>query len=98
MDVGQSRDPHTVAWKARELMAEENGAAYDPKVVGLSIFGLENAFDDRLCDGDLKREFYERSLHFIGSESPKSGASSYGLPVDRAHARLWLWLKMWAGY
>lgn len=46
----------------------------------------------------LRKEFYERTVFFIDRETPRDGTSSYGLPVDRAHARLLLWFRTFADY
>jgi hypothetical protein len=82
------------AWKAYEVLYEEAGLP-SAKEAGLAIFGIENEFHDRCWKGDLKVEFYHRALHFISSAKPtEHGRYNYGLPVDRAHARLHLWLQL----
>lgn len=81
-------------WKAFEFMYEEEGLP-TAKEAGLSIFGIEQKFHNRCWSGDLRREFYERSLHFINTARPRvKGNYNYGIPVDRAHARLSLWLQL----
>ena len=49
------------------------------------------------ADVGVAREFYEIACHFIAKcDPPRDGASDKGLPVDRAEARLRLWLDLFA--
>lgn len=48
-------------------------------------------------DPAAAREFYEVACHFLAKcDLPRDGASNKGLPVDRAEARLKLWLDLFA--
>jgi hypothetical protein len=46
-------------------------------------------------DPATKKEYYELLCFFIERGTPERGASHAGLPVDRAQARLRVWLQLY---
>jgi hypothetical protein len=104
------KQPPAWTWASQELMGTAMFAAKEslaeqmlgdrPAPKGFAAISADMALEHAIIeDPALKIEFYERAVHFIDRQKPRSGWSTmYGASVDRAHARLWLWLKLFADY
>ena len=81
-------------YKALDSMQKEVEEAHGKEFYGMERISvplrIEEAIDKNPA---LKREFYERAIAFANQAKPRDGSSDYGLPVDRAHARLRIWEK-----
>lgn len=85
---------YIATFRAEEVLLEEEFG----KLTGFAWISASARFNERLkVDETLKREFFERTCFFIANEKPRDGASPKGLPVDRAEARLRLWLSIYGG-
>lgn len=99
------REPASWTWAAQELVAD---AAHEA-ITGLledrhgdmsssQLLAASNEFQAELdADPETKREIYERTAATINRMVPKT-PSDKGIPVDRAEARLLLWLKIFDNY
>lgn len=101
------REPVVWSWAAQQLVEQTTYAATQSivdeeaerrgvEVDALGRLRLGNEIMDSIDnDPALRREFYERTLHFISRDTPNDGPSPAGVSVDRAHARLLLWLRLY---
>jgi hypothetical protein len=101
------RQPAVWSWPVQQILgqaqygalsslAEERQSSDDDPWAKLHS---QNEVEKRIfTDPVLKLEFYERATQIIARAKPSDGFSDRGAPVDRAEARLRLWLILYAGY
>jgi hypothetical protein len=64
---------------------------------GMELLSAHNKTEDDVQnDPEVKREYYDRTIHFVAKVRPSDGFSEKGSAVDRAEARLRLWLDLFA--
>jgi hypothetical protein len=100
------RQPAVWSWSVQQILgeaqygalsslAEERQNSDDP----WAKLRTQNEVEQQIfTDPALKLEFYERATQIINRAKPSDGFSDRGAPVDRAEARLRLWLILYAGY
>ncbi len=96
------REPSVWSWPVQQLVGS---ASYDASSSMADEYASNNSdhsgLDTHLSmnekistDPKTKREFYERAVHSIAKERPSDGWSDNGPPIDRAEAKLRIWLNL----
>ena len=99
------RFPVVWSWAVQQIVADSSWLAFSGMLEekhgilkGFEYLSADVAFKELLYSGQdpaLTKEYYERTLFFIGKAIPGDGASYKGLPVDRAESRLNMWLNLY---
>lgn len=79
------------SYLATEGMIEEERGELPPG----ELLHAHNLLSDRLKESlPLRREFYKRAVHLMSQVIPSDGYSEKGPAVDRAEAKLFVWLRV----